>query len=268
MKKGLKISFAVLMTALILALSCATAFAANDYTTVNSKIKAKSGDTITYTLKLGDCTDKLEGIQMYVFYNKTYLSVDPSSLIYPTLDGVVKNAAYSDGIAFNWTSATSPVEFKKTKTLMTVDFKVKRPGDTDITYFIAEMYGKDMTYLKSYTLTCDVSLNGKKIIKNEPPKLSRDSSLNNKHQGSFINYVDGKGEKNGHGKDHQSVTGVTTKPVLLGATDAVDVTKGGSEGMPLSTILVVLGIIAAIVAIIIVVILRNRMSDSDESNDV
>lgn len=270
MNKGLKIVFAVVMTAVIVALSGVSAFAAQeapdhkveDKTVINDKIKAKSGDDITYTLKLGDCTEKLEGIQMYVFYDKAYLELDAKSLSFPSLDGVVKNAAYSDGIAFNWTSATSPVSFKKTKTLMEAKFKAKRPGNTKITYFVTEMYGNDMTYLKSYTFTNDIAHNGKKIIKNEAPLLSTDSALNNKYQGSFVNYADGKGEKNGSGKDHIQVTGVTTKPVLGGTDEPIDVTKGGAT--PTSTILVILGIVAAVIAIVIVVILRNHFSKKDE----
>ena len=267
MKKGLKISFAVLMTALILAMSGVSAFAAKGNLVINDKIKANQGDRITYTLKLGDCTEKLEGLQMYVFFDKTYLSVDPDSVEFPSLSGVVNNAAYSDGIAFNWTSATSPVDFSKTKKLMTADFRVKRPGNTKITYFITEMYygkGSEMPNLTSYTLTSDISLNGKKLVKNEAPILSTSSELNNKYQGSFINYADGKGEKNGSGKDHVSVTGVTTRPVIGGATEATDVTKDGET--PLSTILVILGIVVAVIAIVIVVILRRRFSKAEETN--
>lgn len=263
MKKGLKIFLAVLMTAAVIAVSSVSAFAAQE-TLINDKVKAKNGDTVTYTLKLGDCKEKLEGIQMYVFFDKKFLKVQPSSVVFPSLDGVVKNIAYKDGIAFNWTSATSPVDFSKTKTLMTVDFKVQSPGKTDITYFITEMYsgGQDMPNLKSYTLTSDISLNGKKVIKNKPPKLSTDSSLNNQYQGSFINYSDGKGEENGKGDNHIQVTGVTTTPVLRAASEPVDVTKGG--GTPISTILVILGIVAAVIAIVIVVILRSHFSKKQD----
>ncbi len=260
MKKGFKISFAVIMTALIIAISCVSAFAATGNTVINDKIKANSGDTVTYTLKLGDCTEKLEGIQMYVFYSKTYLSVDESSLVFPNLDGVVKNANYTDGIAFNWTSVTNLADFKKSKTLMTVDFKVKRPGNTKITYFITEMYGKDMTYLKSYTLTSDIALNDKTVIKDEAPVLSDDANLNGKYQGSFTNYADGKGEKNGSGKNHVSVTGAGTKAVATGGPANVT-TSGNSSTV---TIIIILGIVAAVIAIIILVILRNHFAKGSE----
>lgn len=267
MKKGLKISFAVLLTALIIAISVVSAFAADDVTVINGKVKAKSGDTVTYTLKLGDCTEKLEGIQMYVFYNKSYLSVDENSLEFPNLKGAVKNANYKDGIAFNWTSVTDLVDFSKSKVLMTVDFKVKSPGKTDITYFITEMYGKDITYLKNYTLTYDMSVNGKNVVKDEVPPLSKDEQLNNKYQGSFTNYADGKGEKNGKGNSHISVTGNHEKASTANASAATDVTKGSSDNGSVGTILIILGIIVAIIAIIILVILRNHFSKKPDEKD-
>lgn len=267
MKKGLKISFAVLMTALIIALSSLSAFAADEVTVINGKAKAHSGDTVTYTLKLGDSAEKLEGIQMYVFYNKTYLSVDEDSLEFPSLKGVVKNANYKDGIAFNWTSVTDLVDFSKTKTLMSVDFKVKRPGKTDITYFITEMYGKDITYLKSYKLTYDLAVNGKVVIKDEVPPLTSDEQLKNRYQGSFTNYADGMGEKNGKGKDHVSVTGDHEKASTADPSAATSVTKDANQNGSVGTILIILGIIVAVIAIIILVILRNHFSKKPDEKD-
>ncbi len=255
MKKGLKISLAIIIASLMVLLSCISVFAESDLT-VNKKVKASKGDTVTYTLKLGDCSDKLEGIQMYVFYDKDYLEIDSQSLIFPELSGAVSNSNFSDGIAFNWTSVTDLVSFKETKTLMTVDFKVKKAGKVNITYFVTEMYGNDMTYFKDYTFTNDISVNGKNIVKGEPPILSEDSELNNKYQGSLVNYADGKGEKNGSGKNHIAVTGVTTLPSKSASDSVTDVTK--DEQTPVATIVMILGIILVIVAIIIVVILRNH----------
>ncbi len=265
MKNFLKLSFAALLTALMIAVSVLPAFAANELA-VNGKAKANKGDTVTYTLKLGDCTEKLEGIQMYIFYDRNLLEIDESSLEIPELKGAVYNAKYKDGIAFNWTSVTDLVSFEKPKILITVDFKVKKTNlSTDISYFITEMYGKDMTYLKSFTLTNDVSVNGKKVIKNETPVLSKNSKYNNEYQGSLVNYADGKGEKNGSGKNHVQVTGVTTNNNIAQAdTDATNVTKG--DGTSTTTIIVVLGITLAVIAIIILVILRRHFTKDTDGN--
>lgn len=43
MKKGIKIAFAALMTALVIALSVSSAFAADSTALINGKAKAKSG---------------------------------------------------------------------------------------------------------------------------------------------------------------------------------------------------------------------------------
>lgn len=261
MKKGLKIVFAVLMTALFIAMSVVSAFAADSSS--KGQISVKKGDKVKYVLKLGDCKDKIEGIQMYVFYDKSSLEINEKSLDFPELNGVVKNPKYPDGIAFNWTSVTDLADFSTRKRLMVVEFTATRTINTTISYFINELYkgDKEMTSIDAYTLVCSVAVNGKKVINNEPPVLSTDSSLNNKYQGSFINYADGKGPKNGSGKDHVLVTGVTTKPVIGGTTAVTDVTKSGET--PVTTIVVVLGIVAAIIAIVIVVILRKRFVDSE-----
>ena len=268
MKKGLKISLAVLMTAFVIVLSSVSAFAAKEGNdSSKGKFKVKEGDTVTYTLKLGDCKDKIEGLQMYVFYGKSIFSVVEDSLVFPELDGVVQNPKYPDGIAFNWTSVTNLADFSKTKTLMQVKFKAISNADTRITYFINELYkgDKDMTSIDNYTFTCDVAVNGKKVIKNQPPVLSTDSDLNNKYQGSFINYADGKGPKNGSGKDHIMVTGVTTKPVY-GDENATEVTQEGSTSA--TTIIVILAIVAIIVAIVIVVILRKHFVKEDAEEEI
>lgn len=267
MKKGLKIVFAVLMTALVIALSVVSAFAAESDSSSKGRIKVKKGDKVKYVLKLGDCKDKIEGIQMYVFYDKSCLDVDEDSLDFPELKGVVKNANYPDGIAFNWTSVSDLADFSKRKRLMVVEFTAIRPADTDISYFISELYkgDKEMTSIDKYTLLCSASVNGKKVIDNETPLLSKNTELNNKYQGSFVNYADGKGPKNGSGKDHVQVTGVTTKPVIGEATEVTDVTKG--EETPVTTIIVILAIVAAVIAIVILVILRRHFASDDEDNE-
>ncbi|MCH5304417.1 MAG: hypothetical protein J1E41_06100 [Ruminococcus sp.] len=264
MKKCLKVSFAIIMVVLVIALSCVSAFAASDLT-INKNAKASKGDTVTYTLKLGECSDKLEGIQMYVFYDKDYLEIDAESLSLPELRGAVSNANFGDGIAFNWTSVTDLVSFADTKTLMTVDFKVKKTGKTDITYFITEMYGDDMTYFKDYTLTNDISVNNDIVVNSETPILSEDSALNNKYQGSFTNYADGKGERNGSGENHVAVTGVTTLPQVTASAQVLDVTKDTQT--PITTIITILGVILVVVAIVIVIILRNHYSKKTDETE-
>ena len=267
MKKFAKISLAVVMTALIIVVSCLPAFAAKSKADVvlNGKAEASKGDTITYTLKLSDCDDKLEGIQMYIFYNKQFLELDTDSVKVPELKGAVINPKFEKGIAFNWTSVTDLVNFKKAKTLITMDFKVKNPCQTSVTYFIADMYGEDMTYFKTYKLTHDILVNGKEAVKDGTPMLCPNNESVNQYQGSFVNYKDGMGEKNGSGKDHVAVTGGATSPAAAqAATDAATVTQDGGN---MTTVLVILGIVFAIIAIIVVVVLRRHFNKDADAED-
>ncbi|MCH5299170.1 MAG: hypothetical protein J1E96_05330 [Ruminococcus sp.] len=259
MKKLFKISFAAVLAVLCLSLSVVTAFAAKGELTINEDAVAVEGDTVTYTLNMGDCTEELEGIQMQFMYDSEYLEVDADSLDFPNMNGVVSNAGIADVILFTWTDVMNLADFTKTAPLVTVDFKVKKAGETAITYFITEMYGSDVTYLKSFTLTNDIAVNGEVVVKGASPLIVSDSDLQNQYQGSFVNYADGKGEQNGSGEDHVAVTGATGASVT--DSDVIDVNKGGNNVM---TIVTVVSIIVVVLAIIAVIILRNRFVKKPE----
>lgn len=252
MKKVIKLICASLMVALVLSLSIVPAFAAGDKLVLNGEsAKLNKGDVITYELNLGDCEEVIHGLQAYIIYDQEYLEVVSDSLAFPNLTGVVSNTDLDNYLTFNWTDISNPGDFAKSKCLATVDFKVLKGGETDITYFVNELYGEDMTYLKQYTFTYNVKVNDKIVIENAVPAVNNDDSFKNQFQGGFTNYADGKGEKNGSGDNHVAVTGVTT---ALG-TDAV--TEVLQDSNNTGTILTVVAIVVVIIAIIIVVILRN-----------
>lgn len=260
MKKLFKISFAAMLAVLCLSLSVITAFAAKGEITINDDVTAQKGDTISYTLNMGDCTEELEGIQMQLMYDSEYLEVDEESLDFPNMNGVVSNAKLDDVILFSWTDVMHLADFTKTTPLVKVDFKVKKAGDTAITYFITEMYGSDVTYLKRFTLTNDIAVNGMTVVQGASPLVVGDSDLQNQYQGSFVNYADGKGEQNGSGDEHVAVTGVTN---ASGATETViDVTKGEDNTM---TVVTVISIIVVVLAIIAVIILRHHFTAKSEN---
>lgn len=259
MKKIFRISFAAVLAVLCLSLSVITAFAAKGELTINEDAVAKKGDTVTFTLNMGDCTEELEGIQMQLIYDSEYLEVDEGSLNFPNMSGVVSNAKLDDVILFTWTDVLNLADFTKTAPLVTVDFKVKKAGDTTVTYFITEMYGADVTYLKSFTLTNDIAVNGMTVVKGVSPLILGDSDLQNKYQGSFVNYADGKGEQNGSGENHVAVTGVTS--VQSTTSDVIDVSKGEDNTM---TIVTVVSIIVVVLAIIAVIILRHHFTKKTE----
>lgn len=255
MKKLFKISFSAVLAAMFLSLSMVTVFAAKGELTINEDAVTKKGDTVTFTLNMGDCTEKLEGLQMQLMYDGEYLEVDEDSLAFPTMSGVVSNAKLDDIILFTWTDVVKLADFTKTSPLVTVDFKVKKAGDTAITYFITEMYGSDVTYLKSFTLTNDIAVNGENVVEGATPLINGNGMLRNQYQGSFVNYADGKGEQNGSGENHIAVTGVTNAPSASG--DAVDVSQGEDNTM---TIITVVSIIIIVLAIIAALILRRHFT--------
>lgn len=256
MKKILKTSFALTLAMLILALSCLSAFAASDTLKVNGA-KAKVGSKLTYSLNLADCTEKVEGLQMYVVYDDEYLRTNDDSVSFPKLSGVVSNAKLENTISFNWTDVSKLADFSKKGTVVNVDFEVLKGGDTDVTFFVSELYGHDLTYLKSFTFTNDIAVDGKTVVKDAQAIVCTDGDIINNYQGSFVNYDDAKGEKNG-GKEHESIVGDTSARSTQAATD---VTKGSAPDI--TTIITILVIAAIVIAIIIIAVLRRHFTKSD-----
>lgn len=257
MRNFLKTSFAIAVIALFTTISCLPAFAADDKALINGA-KAKVGSKVTYTLNLADCTEDVEGLQVYIMYDQNCLKVDEESLTFPKLQGVVSNTGIENTITFNWTDVKNKADFSKKSALVKMDFEVVKGGSADITYFVAEMYGRDLTYLKSFTFTNDIAVDGKTVIKDDAAMLNTDSEYINRYQGSFTNYDDAKGEKNG--KNHKAVIG-ETQPATNAPTE---VTKGQANGgNDITTIITILVIAAIVIAIIIIAVLRRHFNKKD-----
>ena len=247
MKKALKTVFAVLFAALIAAVSLIPAFAAKDSLKFNGT-QAKVGDKVTYTLELGGCDELIEGFQMYVFFD-------------PEIPAAVFNDGVDGKIPVVFSSVSDKLDFSKKKTFLTVDFEVLSGGNTDITYFITELYGEDMTFLKKFEFTNTIEVDGKKVVKSKAPTLVKDQKTVDAYQGGFINYSDGKGDENGTDSAHQAVTGDMDNPDVTHIGEvteaATEVTKSGSKGesggFPQYVIWIAVGIIALGVGALIVV---------------
>ncbi len=264
MKKVIKLISISMIVAILLVMTIVPSFAASNLVINGEKdVKFKVGDVVTYELYLGDCKEKVQGLQAYIFYDKSYLKVDQDSLTFPNLTKVVSNPNLENTITFNWTDVQNFADFSKTTGFVSVDFKVLKAGKTDISYFISELYGEDMTYLKQYTFTYNLKVNNKTVVKNAVPIVNDDSNNLNQYQGAFTNYADGKGEKNGSGKEHVAIVGqITTNVSNSGNDTAKDVYQGDDNtGM----VLTIIGIVAVVIAIIIVVILRNNYNKRKEN---
>ena len=278
MKKHLvKIISLCFVSVLMLSLMTSmTVFAADNELTVNSDAKVKVGDKIKYTLYLSDTKEDIIGFELRMFYDHNYLELDKGSMNYGKFDGVIHNLNIEDKIPINWTNISTPISFANKAEFLSMEFKVVKGGETEISQFVTEMYGDDMTYLKSYKWSYDITVNDKTIVKDQTPVISDDKQTLENNQGSFINYVDGMGEENTPNKDnHQAVVG--SVPGTQIATQYVDVTRyenvtsdGSSNGsfnmMPIIVIVAIVVIVGAIVAILIIK-KRDDAKISDENDD-
>lgn len=278
MKKHLvKIISLCFVSVLMLSLMTSmTVFAADNELTVNSDAKVKVGDKIKYTLYLSDTKEDIIGFELRMFYDHNYLELDKDSMNYGKFDGVIHNLNIEDKIPINWTNISTPISFANKAEFLSMEFKVVKGGETEISQFVTEMYGDDMTYLKSYKWSYDITVNDNSIVKDQTPVISDDKQTLENNQGSFINYVDGMGEENTPNKDnHQAVVG--SVPGTQIATQYVDVTRyedvtsnGSSNGsfnmMPIIVIVAIVVIVGAIVAILIIK-KRDDAKISDENDD-
>lgn len=256
MKKNLVKMISLYFTAVLMLsfMTSITAFAADDELTVNKSAKVNVGDKIKYTLYLSDTKEDIIGFELRMFYDHNYLELDKDSMNYGKFDGVVHNLNLEDKIPINWTNISTPISFANKDVFLSMEFKVVKGGETEISQFVSEMYGDDMTYLKSYKWTYDITVNDESIVTDQTPVISEDEQTLKNNQGSFINYIDGMGEENTPNKDnHQAVAGSQF------ATEFVDVTRyenmpssGSFNMMPVIVIVAIVVIAGAIVAILFI----------------
>lgn len=265
MKMFLKKISLVLFAVIIITMSVMPAFAAD--TLKLNGVEVKKGDVVSYDLKLGDCEEGVVGFQMYIRFDKECLDIVNNSLEFAD-SRIVENYNSDYGIIFNFTDYSNPMDFSAEKVLASVDFKVLKGGESDITFFVSELYGKDMTYLKSYTFTYDLAVNEEVKIQGEAPVINQEKEFINDVQGEFVNYVDGKGEKNGGSSaERETVVGSTEAPETfeVGQEVTKDTEKSGSFDM--STVLVVAVVVLLVLVIIVLVILKKALSRKPEIPD-
>ena len=193
MKHLFSIITAVMMTALIILSSVPVAFAAEDELTINGEAKAKVGDKVKFTLYLDETKEDIIGFELRLFYSSDCLQFDKKSLTSEKFDNLFYNPDIEGKIPMNWTDIGNPVSFATKDEFVSCEFEVLKGGEASIEYFVTEMYGDDMTYLKSYKWTYDLEINDEKAITDGVPIITKDEETLNERQSSFINYVDGMG---------------------------------------------------------------------------
>lgn len=251
MLKKLKNTLVCCTAAMLLAALPVSANAA-DEVRINDAASVAVGESFTYSMYISDASDGIMGMQAYVFYDTDYLEIDTASINFETLNGVIYNGNLNGYMTFNFSDITNYADFSSRSQLTSMNFKVKKAGDTNITYFIREMYGSDTQSLTAYTFTYDILTNGKALVTEQTPVVESSDKYINTYQGNFINYIDGKGNDNTDEKtDHKAIIGERTTMVpqnSQGNTQYIDVEQSGS-GTSVTTFVIICGVLLLACAI-------------------
>lgn len=285
--KFIKRILAVMAAILILAASCFTAVVSADENTLtfNDGKTANVGDTITYTFALGDCSDPLVGIQMYIYYNPEYLKA--SEEFKTDLSGYAINTAHIDEkgnaqvrIAC---SNINGMDFSSKGTIVSVDFEVLKGGESDITYFVTEMYTlndvPEIVPLSTYTFYQDIIVNGDSVAENETPKLETDDNKFTDDQiSNFVNNEEGKSggqttyvpevestSAPNQGETAETVTDENGEIVTVPASDSESQQTATGEqsseqetGNNMVLIIIIIAGVVVVVAIILLLVTRKK----------
>ena len=243
----------ILIAVMIIFVSVSTAFAEDTLKINGAKEAVNKGDTVHFTLNLSDTREPVIGFEVRIFYD-------------PAIQGK---------IPLNWTDFNNPVNCADKTAFFSCDFKAIDGGDTELSYFVTELYGNDMTYLKSYSWTYDLTSGDKAVVSDGVLPVSKDPETLEKRQSHFINYVDGKGEENSPNKDnHESVVGKQHSTLIeqdvVENTKIVDVTKdkgNNSSSNPLIFILIGVPVIIALIVIAIVLANKRNKKNDDGVNE-
>lgn len=251
MLKKLKTTLLCCTAAMLLAALPVSANAA-DEVRINDAASVAVGESFTYSMYISDASAGIMGMQAYVFYDTDYLEIDTASINFETLNGVIYNGNLNGYMTFNFSDITNYADFSSRSQLTSMNFKVKKAGDTNITYFIREMYGSDTQSLTAYTFTYDILSNGKALVTEQTPVVESSDKYINTYQGNFINYIDGKGNDNTDQKtDHAAIIGERTTMVPQNPqanTQYINVEQSGS-GTSVTTFVIICGVVLLACAI-------------------
>ena len=272
--KHLGIKFTSLFFAFaLIVLSAAPAFAddsaetkksSGSVLTINQSGKVEAGKTVTYTMYLSDA-EPVEGFQLEIFYDKDHLKYKKGSLSFEKFDSVFFNEGVEGRLLMNYTSITNLPSFEDKAKFVSADFEVLKDGDTTISYFFTELYGKDMQDFKRYTLTYDLTVDGNNVLSDGVPVVNDDPEVISKYEGDFVNYADGMGDDNSpKNKEHVRVgSGVKTNVVDVNKNNSGD-EKGGSGNGILKIVIIAAFALLIAGAIVFAVISVRKNNKSDE----
>ncbi|MCH5202355.1 MAG: hypothetical protein J1F17_04025 [Oscillospiraceae bacterium] len=192
MKKLFSLMLTVVMAAVMVLFSVAGVSAAEKLS-INNKVNAEVGDTVKFSLFASDVPQKVEDVQLEIYYDSEFLEVVEDEIDYIQGGSPVYNINISDRVLFNSANGISGWDMKKRTLLFEVGFKVLKSGETDHTYFIQCMdYLHNSQTVDKYVITCDYSVNGNVEKKKDVPVVEPEGM-----GGVFVNYKNGKGPLNG-----------------------------------------------------------------------
>lgn len=180
----------ILMTLLIIMSVAAVSTSALD--SAETVVSVNKGDEIVYSLKL-TVPDKVVGCDFSVYYDTSKLKVKEVADFTGNYDSsewqATINYNLKDTIIEVW-SILSGVQFDN-RALITVKFEAVETCDTHISYYMRYLYPESMEMFTEYDFTCDVTVNGKKVIDNKAPELNVEEPQTS---GQFINSVTGNSD--------------------------------------------------------------------------
>lgn len=206
-------------------------------------VDVKSGDKVTYILKLDKVNEPIVGSDFSVYYDSSVFSLESvadfndntdsdewTAVINPDMDGQVRGV---------W-SILKGVDFSSKRNFITLNLKAKEDAsDSHITYRIRFLYGNSAfdeenpkDFVTPYEFTVDVLVNGTKVIDDDPAEWEEKEPA---EPGKFTPSPDGKSE---HADASLSgVTPITKKKSGSGSAQSVggnvvdgDNGSGGSGG--------------------------------------
>ena len=274
--KNLKKIFAMLIAVLIIAMSSLTSLAAD----INGA-SANTGDTVTYTLNLADVPSPVAGVQLSVFYDSAYLEPDPSSITCNGLPGYLVNTNNTGEISMNASNGVEGYDFTSKNELISISFNVLKDGNTKITYFIYELYDiyeyGPGDYLKTYTLTSDIAVNGSSVTVDATPIVDPDRFEAGNTVGDFVNNEEGVGEVSPEdatpppSQDLETVENNSDNNSGEDDLDEIDSTGVTDESNNSNNNItaIIIGVVAAIVVIAaaVIIVLRRKKSAGSSKQD-
>lgn len=151
---------ALSLTAVFLLLSVFTAFAAENTEYQLNGQAVKSGDTVTYILRLTGLNNKVAGINVTIEYDSEHLTIMKDTINIPVFTDAVCNSDREGTVLFNSANIMKGYEIKDDSVIFSASFQIKNTDGalSDIQGKITELYDMDANGLAEDQYKIDASV--------------------------------------------------------------------------------------------------------------